>query len=96
MEDKSFELITQLNTEMTSQFVEINRKLDNKADKNDIIRLENDIIRLENNFDLKADALLDGYQQLSEGQAKIEESIQELHTKITNQDIQITVLKKAK
>ena len=89
MEDKSFELITQLYTEMTSQFVEINRKLDNKADKSDIIRLEN-------YFGLKADALLDGYQQLFEGQAKIEESIQELHTKITNQDIQITVLKKAK
>ncbi|MCX7841593.1 MAG: hypothetical protein N2489_00775 [Clostridia bacterium] len=43
MEDKSFELLTKMYSEMTEQFKEINKKLDEKADKKDIIRLENEI-----------------------------------------------------
>ena len=109
MEDKTFALVTQLYSEMTTQFAEINHKLDQKADKSDIIRLENGIahlandvarlengfVRLENDFGTKTDALLDGFQKLSEGQETIKGLIQELQEKITNQDIQITVLMKA-
>lgn len=54
MEDKSFELLTKMYSEMTEQFKEINRKLDEKADKSDIILLENEL-------NPKVQALFDGY-----------------------------------
>ena len=57
MEDKVFVLMEKMYSEMTIQFKEINRKLDKKADKNDIVRIENDI-------NPKIEALLDGYKQL--------------------------------
>jgi len=41
---------------MTEQFKEVNRKLDEKADKSDIVRLENELT-------LKVEALFDGYKQ---------------------------------
>lgn len=42
-------------SEITEQFKEINKKLDEKADKNDIIRLENEL-------NLKVKDLFDGYK----------------------------------
>jgi len=89
MEDRTFELLSQLYSDMTKQFLEINHKLDQKADKNDIVRIENE-------FNPKSEALFDGYKQLSEGQEKILNSIQSLELKMDNQDVQITVLRKAK
>ncbi len=56
MEDKSLELLTKLYSEMKQQFDIVNKKLDAKADKTDIIRLEND-------HGKKLDALFDGYKQ---------------------------------
>lgn len=41
MEYKSFELLTKMYSEMTEQFRKINKKLDGKSDKSDIIRMEN-------------------------------------------------------
>jgi len=52
MDDKSFELISKMYSDMKKQFKEINRKLDEKADKKDIIRLENE-------FNPKVQALFD-------------------------------------
>jgi hypothetical protein len=43
IEDKVFELLTEMYSKMTEQFKEVNGKLDKKADKSDIIRLENDL-----------------------------------------------------
>lgn len=56
MEDKVFELLTKMYSEMAEQFKEINDKLDKKADKNDIVRLENEL-------NPKVEALFDGYKQ---------------------------------
>jgi len=55
MEDKVFVLMEKMYSEMTIQFKEINRKLDKKADKTDIVRIEN-------NINPKIEALLDGYE----------------------------------
>lgn len=40
MDEKIFELVTKLYTEMTHSFDVLNKKLDEKADKTDIIKLE--------------------------------------------------------
>lgn len=68
MEDKSFKLLTKMYSEMTEQFKEINRKLDEKADKSDIIRLENEL-------NPKVQALFDGYKQHSDILERIENEV---------------------
>ncbi len=68
MEDKSFELLTKMYSEMTEQFKEINKKLDEKADKNDIIRLENEL-------NPKVKALFDGYKQHTDILERIENEV---------------------
>ncbi len=75
MEDKTFELLTRMYSEMTEkfseinkQFEEVNRKLDEKADKNDIIRLENEI-------NPKVQALFDGYKQNTDILERIENKV---------------------
>lgn len=45
MEDKIFELISKMYSDMNSNLDEINKKLDMKADKNDVVRIED---KLEN------------------------------------------------
>lgn len=72
MDDKTFELLTKMYSDMTEQFKEINRKIDNKADKNDIIRLENEL-------NPKVQALFGGYKQHTDILDRIEK-------KITRQD----------
>ena len=89
MNDKVFNLMEKMYSEMTTQFNEINSKLNKKADKNDIVRMENDL-------NPKVDALLDGYKQLSEGQEVITNQIKDLNSKISNQEVEITVLKGSK
>jgi len=56
MEDKVFELLTKMYSEMTEQFKEVKSKLDEKADKSDIVRMENEL-------NPKVKALFDGYKQ---------------------------------
>ncbi|HOV27747.1 MAG TPA: hypothetical protein PK566_19010 [Pseudobacteroides sp.] len=68
MEDKSFELLTKMYSEMTEQFKEINKKLDEKADKNDIIRLENEL-------NPKVKALFNGYKQHTDILERIETEV---------------------
>jgi len=63
-----FELLTKMYSDMAEQFKEINRKLDNKADKNDIIRLENEL-------NPKVQALFDGYKQHTDILDRIEKEI---------------------
>lgn len=89
MEDKTFELLTKLYSEMTEQLKEINRKLDQKADKSDIVRQENEL-------NPKVALALEGYEAVCEKLTTLEEKIDNLAGKVENQDVQITVLKKAK
>lgn len=55
-------------SEITEQFKEINKKLDEKADKNDIIRLENEL-------NLKVKDLFDGYKQHTDILERIETEV---------------------
>lgn len=56
MEDKAFEILIKMYSEMMEQLKGINGKLDKKADKSDIVRLENELSP-------KVEALFDGYNQ---------------------------------
>lgn len=59
MEDKTFELMEKMYIEFTKEFQKVNEKLDQKADKTDIVRIEND-------HGEKLSALFDRYQQNSD------------------------------
>jgi len=56
MDQKSFELLANMYHEIKEQLSEISKKLDKKADKSDIVRLENELTP-------KIQALFDGYKQ---------------------------------
>jgi arsenate reductase-like glutaredoxin family protein len=100
MDDKTFDLMgkmyTEMNSkfgemnsrfdEMNSRFDEINIKLDKKADKNDIIRIED---KLEN----KTKALFDRYTQTYEKLTAIEKTLEHISIKVEKQDIEIRVIK---
>ena len=68
MLSKMYADMTERFADMTEQFKEINRKLDSKADKSDIIRLENEL-------NPKVEVLFDGYTQHTEILERIEKEI---------------------
>lgn len=86
MEDKLFELITKMYADMNSKFDEINKKLDMKADKSGIVRIED---KLEDN----SKVLFDGYKQTYEKLTDIEKKVVEISDKIQKQDVEIRVIK---
>jgi predicted nuclease with TOPRIM domain len=53
---------------MTEQFKEVKNKLDEKADKNDIVRMENEL-------NPKVNALFDGYKQHTDILERIEKEV---------------------
>ena len=68
MEDKVFDLMEKMYAEMKQQFELVNKKLDEKADKTDIVKLENDLAP-------KIEALFDGYKQNTEKLDRIEKEV---------------------
>ncbi len=68
MEDKVFDLIEKIYAEMKQQFEIVNKKLDEKVDKTDIVRFENDLAP-------KIEALFDGYKQNTETLNRIEKEV---------------------
>lgn len=68
MEDKVFELLTKMYSEMQERFKEVNNKLDEKADKSDIVRMENELCP-------KVKALFDGYKQHTDMLERIEKEV---------------------
>lgn len=68
MENKVFDLMEKMYAEMKQQFEFVNKKLDEKADKTDIVKLENDLVP-------KIEALFDGYKQNTEKLDRIEKEV---------------------
>ena len=68
MEDKAFELLTTMYSEFIDFRKEVNDKLDKKADKSDIARIEND-------HGKKLEALFDGYKQNADKLERIENEV---------------------
>jgi len=81
MEDKIFDLLAKLYSDMTEQF---------KSVKDDIRGLKNDIIRIENDHGQKLDALFDGYKQLYEKQLEHDKQFDKIENKLDNLSIRVT------
>ncbi len=83
--DDTFELLTKLYSEFTDFRKEVNEKLDQKADKSDIARIEYE-------HDHKLEAALDGYKQAYEKLDVIEDKVDNLVGKVDRHDIKIQVI----
>ena len=68
MDQKSFERLANMYHEIKEQLSEISKKLDKKADKSDIVRLENELTP-------KIQALFDGYKQHTDILERIENEV---------------------
>lgn len=77
MEDKSFELLTKIYSEMQDGFKDVRQ----------------DIVRLENKMDDNLKALYDGYKQSVEGINELKEEFQNLSDKVEHQEIKLQVMK---
>lgn len=84
-----FELITKMYSEITTKLEIMDKKLDNKADKQDIVRIEN---KLDND----SKALFDGYTQTFEKLIAVEKKVDDISSKVEKQDVEITVIKGGK
>ena len=89
MEDKLFELITKMYSDITVRLDTMDKKLDNKADKSDIVRIEN-------KMDNDTKALYDGYKQTYEKLQVIETKVDSISQEIEKQDVELKVLKGGK
>ena len=68
MEDKVFKLLTKMYSEMTEQFKVVKSKLDEKADKSDIVRMQNEL-------NPRVNVLFDGYKQHTDILERIEKEV---------------------
>lgn len=89
MEDRNFELLTQFfaefkefKAEVKQGFTEVNKKLDEKAAKQDIARLETE---LKNELH----SLQDGYVQNTERLTRVEDRLETIESTIKNKSIVI-------
>lgn len=89
MEDKLFELMTKMYSDITFRLDSIDERLDGKSDKSDIARIEN---KLDND----AKALFDGYKQTYEKLEVVETKVDSLCMKIEKQEVELKVLKGGK
>lgn len=91
MEDKVFELLEKMYTDLKSEMKSVKNEL-----KNDIQNVGNQVAKLENDLVPKIEILFDGYRQLSEGQEEIKSQLADISTKLENQGAQINFLKGSK
>lgn len=80
MEDRMFELMEKMYNEFSKRFDNIERKLDEKADKQDIARLETE---LKNELN----SLQDGYMQNAEQLTMVEDRLEAIENTIKNKSI---------
>lgn len=84
MDDKIFELLTKMYSEMKEGFKAVDERLG---------KLEAGQIRLEDKLENNSKALFDGYKQTYEKIADLDNNIKELSNRIEKQDVEIRVIK---
>ncbi|WP_069999309.1 hypothetical protein [Cellulosilyticum sp. I15G10I2] len=84
MEDKIFELMSKMYSDMTQKMDHMAKRMDN---------VENHIIKLEDKIDTQGKALFGGYKQTYEKLTTLETKVDELSSKIQKQDVEIRVIK---
>ena len=94
MEDKTFELVSKMYSDITQRLDGIDSRLGNLEEGQK--GLVNDIIRLENKLDNNSKALFDGYTQNNDRLDRIDEKLEDLSEKIDSHDIKIQVIEGAR
>jgi len=87
MEEKVYELMEKVYAEMQRGFKQVDEKLDKKADKTDIAKLEND-------HGTKLDALFDGYKFIFETLEGHTECLRRMEDKLDSHDAKIHALQR--
>jgi predicted nucleic acid-binding Zn-ribbon protein len=98
MEDKMFEFMTKMYSDISARFDSIDTKIspvnsDIKDIKEDIKGLKGDIVRMENKLDTNSKALFDGYNQTYEKVVDVENAVKDLSSKVETQEVEIKVIK---
>lgn len=106
MEDKVFELITKMYSEMQEiksnmatkdELQEMKSNMATKDDiqelKSDVTMLQKDVLRMEDKLDNNSKALFDGYKQSIEGIADLKNDIKVLTEKVENHEVKLRVVK---
>ncbi len=83
MDDKLFELIEKMYSEMQNGFTEVRGEIKN---------LNHSVIKLENKVDNNLKALYDGYNQNTEKLCMLEYKINDLSNKVERQELEIRVI----
>jgi uncharacterized phage infection (PIP) family protein YhgE len=102
MDEKIFELLEQMYSEMQNGFKDVRTEFRSefKSVRSEIkdlrIELKQDIARLENKMDNNHKALYDGYIQNSEDITEIKDNLEKLTDRVENQEIKLQVIKVAK
>ena len=98
MEDKYFDLLTQMYADFSAQFKEV--KEDIKTVKVDIKTLKSNVtkigIKLENDTDKKLGILLETRDETNKRLEYIENKLDAISSKVEKQDVEIRVIKGAK
>ena len=101
MEEKIFDLLTEMYAEMRKGFKDIDMRFE-KAES-DINELKNDVLRIENTMINNDKALFDGYRQIYEKQQEhdkrfdtVERKIDDMNLIIKKHDVEIRIIKEAK
>ena len=88
MEDKTFELLTKMYSELTDFKKDMNEF--RKETKDELQGLKKDVIRIENDHGKKLDALFDGYQQTYEKLQEHDKRFDDVESKLDNLSIRVT------
>lgn len=86
MDDKAFELLSKMYSEMQTGFAKMDERLTG---------VENHVVRLEDKIDTNSKALFDGYKQTYEKLEVLEKKVDEISSKVQKQDVEIRVIKNA-
>ncbi|OPZ89935.1 MAG: hypothetical protein BWY74_02526 [Firmicutes bacterium ADurb.Bin419] len=94
MEDKMFELMTKMYSDITTKFDALDNKIDSMA--TEIKDIKGDIVRIENKLDNTTKALFDGYNQVYDKVVAVENAVNDLSSKVEKQEVEIKVIKGGK
>ena len=99
--DKVFDLLTKLYSEMQNGFKEVNNRLDRVEERLDRVeerlnKVENNQVTMENELKEMKKTLFDGYVQNTEAIKRLEAKVDELSEKVDRHDIKIQVIEGGK
>jgi tetrahydromethanopterin S-methyltransferase subunit G len=98
VEDKMFELISKMYSEVKQGFAEVNSEMkQGLAEVNEKIEvLSKQVVNLENDLKPKVETALDGYKTVYEKLATLENKVDIISSKVDKQEVEIRVIKGVK